>query len=189
MVVATLRKTLNWFNHKNNLWVCTTGKVKVWIQHPKTQVLRWWLESILPDSASCFVLCGPHFQAGTPQVRVWWPWPAPTHKKRPSLPRAFQPISQGWLIFTGLDWTPAQILCLPFTHDYGHEKAVPWLALGHIPTFGARRCLWLPNRGRNEVATSCILRRRNRCSLRKQRSPEGDISCSLLAWPDMTRAS
>lgn len=109
-----------------------------------------------------------------------WQWDGcvSTRRKGMSLSQSLQHISQGSLVFTGLDWTSAQIPYLPLTHNYGRERSVPWLA-----SPGPHFHLLRQETGEGK-RVSLLIRRRTRCWLnRKQLSPYTETSCSVHSRP------
>lgn len=114
---------------------------------------------ILSDSGFCFVLCCLHFPADTPRGGVGWPWSAPTERDH-LFPRHFGTFHWPWL-----DPSSDRI---PAFH--------PWLWPWESGTLIEAWATFLPLEpedvyefltGRNKVVTSCVRRRRNRCSLRR----------------------
>ena len=125
---------------------------------PRCSGVDWNL--ILSDSA-CSVLFS--FQADTAQVGAWRPWLAPTERDHLFPRHLARPPGVTDVHWPLLD--PSSD-CVPVFHLW--LRSPDWPGLGHISILRARRCLWIPSSGRNKVVTSCILRRKNRCSLSKE---------------------
>lgn len=151
------------------------GKVKVWIQQTRSRD-AWSLRAL--GSVLGFALRFLRFQVGRALPTWKWHGYVSTRRKGMSLSQSLQHISQGWLVFTGLDWTSAQIPYLPLTHNYGRERSVPWLA-SPGPHFHLLRQTTVEGK-----RVSLLIRRRTRCWLnRKQLSPYTETSCSVHSRP------
>lgn len=143
--------------NKKNILIHTTGKVKVWIQQLRLQVFKWWVAS---DSLCfCHLLCsllpsfsGRHPPSGGAMTTV------SICRQSGSLSQSFQHVSQGWPMFTSLDWTPLRFhTCLWSPTVAMGKQYLDWPELSHVSTFGTRTpCLLIPNSERNKIPTCFI---------------------------------